>query len=399
MRLARVEVTGQRQCWRADGTPIDDINSPDAQGQDGSVQAGIPYPRSGRFRINSNGTVTDRLTRLIWLQDANAFGALQWDEALEAVRTRTAGGADDWRLPNVKELQSLVDFGFHYPAVPNAAGSSKCTDGNPFVGLAGGRVYWSSTTSTGDFLIGHPDDHPPPLDKAWGVDLDTGSTTPKFRTGERDRVATKFHVLPVRGPDPADAVRPAGVEVTGKTECWDGERLTGCGRSVAEGQDGAIEEGVPYPNPRFRDGGDGTVTDRLTGLIWLKDANPFATKTWQEALNAVNGLNVGGAEDWRLPNVKELQSLIDFGRANLETRSLATPRSSVPPLALPCGHPFDFVKSRVYWSSTTVVSRPEEAWFVSLRFGTTHFSGSADSATKAEKRGVWAVRGGRTRKR
>ena len=92
-------------------------------------------------------------------------------------------------------------------------------------------------------------------------------------------------------------------------------------------QDGEIQAGVPFPTLRFTDNSSGTVRDNLTGLIWLKNATCFGGQTWGNALSAANnladdpastttdcGLPDGSvASDWRLPNVKELQSLIDFG--------------------------------------------------------------------------------------
>ena len=138
------------------------------------------------------------------------------------------------------------------------------------------------------------------------------------------RRATLIVVLMTVWVTPAFA-RNAFVEVTGQTECFDV-----VGNSVdcaGTGQDGDTQAGVSWPSPRFRDKGNGTVVDRLTGLVWLKDANCFGEQTWQDALNATNtleddpastttdcGLSDGSkAGDWRLPNVKELQSLIDFG--------------------------------------------------------------------------------------
>ena len=87
------------------------------------------------------------------------------------------------------------------------------------------------------------------------------------------------------------------------------------------GQDVEYQMGMPWPNPRFTDNGDGTVTDNLTQLIWLKNANCFEQRTWADALTDCNTLNSGecglsdGSEegDWHLPNVKELQSLIHYG--------------------------------------------------------------------------------------
>ena len=80
----------------------------------------------------------------------------------------------------------------------------------------------------------------------------------------------------VQGCDP-----PAPVEQTGQTT------------SYATGDDGDHEKGVEWQNPRFTDNGDGTVTDNLTGLIWLKDANCFGTRTWNNALSDSNGLASG----------------------------------------------------------------------------------------------------------
>ena len=115
-------------------------------------------------------------------------------------------------------------------------------------------------------------------------------------------------------------------------------------------------------NPRFTDNADGTVKDNLTGLIWLKDAGCLGYQTWTEALSNSNTLASGAcgltdgsvAGAWRLPNFKELQSLIDFGQY-------------VP--ALPVGHPFSGVQSDTYWSSTTGAYLPDLAWIVSLYDG------------------------------
>lgn len=100
--------------------------------------------------------------------------------------------------------------------------------------------------------------------------------------------------------------------------------VTGQTTSYAEGDDGDLQAGVRFPATRFVAEGNGAVRDRLTGLIWLQDANCFGERSWQEALNAANHLgdaqcgltDRSAAGDWRLPNVKELQSLIDYGHLN-----------------------------------------------------------------------------------
>jgi hypothetical protein len=116
---------------------------------------------------------------------------------------------------------------------------------------------------------------------------------------------------------------------------------TGQTTSYAAGDDGDLEKGVAWPDPRFTDHGDGTVTDNLTGLIWLKNANCFGRRTWNQALSECNNLANGScgltdgssAGDWRLPNVRELQSLVDYSRYDP---------------ALPAGHPFSNVQSTYY---------------------------------------------------
>ena len=156
---------------------------------------------------------------------------------------------------------------------------------------------------------------------------------------------------------------------------------TGQAHSYATGDDGDWQKGVEWPNPRFTDNGDGTVTDNLTGLIWLKDANSGGYIIWADALAFCNSLADDGttltdgsvAGDWRLPNVKELESLIDFG--------------NYP--ALPTGHPFGNVQRSYYWSSTACIFDPAHAWLVNLFDGLRFY----DVKTKDQYH-VWPVRGG-----
>ena len=150
---APVPQTGQTTCWETDPTTQQSTQIPcEGTGQDGDIQAGVPLP-TPRFRDNGDGTVTDLLTGLIWLQQANCFAvARPWLEALDAAQQFAApqcGLADgsvpgDWRLPNVRELQSLLDFDFVNPTLSNAAGTGHATNGDPFTGVQ--FQYWSSTT-------------------------------------------------------------------------------------------------------------------------------------------------------------------------------------------------------------------------------------------------------------
>ena len=128
--------------------------------------------------------------------------------------------------------------------------------------------------------------------------------------------AADFYVIPTKKKNYAP------VEKTGQTT------------SYRTHDDGDLQEGVAWPTPRFTDNNNGTVTDNLTGLIWLKNANcPNSTKTWNNAVDYAAALydgctDCGGdnndcglsdgsvAGGWRLPNVKELQSLIHYGVYN-----------------------------------------------------------------------------------
>jgi Protein of unknown function (DUF1566) len=150
----------------------------------------VPLP-TPRFTNNQNGTVTDRLTGLIWLKDATcpALVGSTWAETLQAVRTLAAPqcGLSDrsqpgaWRLPNVRELHSLIDYGFSNPSLSNAAGTGPWIEGDPFTHANG--QFWTSTTD--------------PLAPNYNFIVSTGDgvvsiTTPKGGGGS---------VWPVRGGD------------------------------------------------------------------------------------------------------------------------------------------------------------------------------------------------------
>ncbi|HIJ84657.1 MAG TPA: DUF1566 domain-containing protein [Magnetococcales bacterium] len=157
---------------------------------------------------------------------------------------------------------------------------------------------------------------------------------------------------------------------------------TGQTTSYVAGDDGALQKGGAWPNPRFTDNTNGTITDNLTGLIWLKNANCFInTQTWINALASANALASGacGLTDgsvvgnWRLPNRFELESLIDYGHSSP---------------ALPTGHPFSGVQTGSYWSGSTYASDTSVAWFVAP------YGGFLGSGAKTVSYTVWPVRGG-----
>ena len=187
-----------------------------------------------------------------------------------------------------------------------------------------------------------------------------------------------FYVIPTKKRNYAP------VEKTGQTKCY--EYYSG---TVIEcsgtGQDGEHQKGVTWPTPRFTDNQNGTVTDNLTGLIWLKNAKFSGPTSWSAALNTcfsiengVVGLTDGSsAGDWRLPNLKELLSLNDYNH---------TP-------AIPFPNPFGTqLWSDCYWSSTTVASDTSHAWAPNIWFGTVYHYHKEDYLTGCY---VWPVRDGK----
>jgi hypothetical protein len=143
---------------------------------------------------------------------------------------------------------------------------------------------------------------------------------------------------------------------------------TGQTASYGSADDGALQKGVSIAN-RFAPNGDGTVTDNVTGLIWLQDANCWGPTNWTTAssnaaalANGQCGLTDGSvAGQWRLPTVNELLSLIHFGYYDPALSNDAgdarwgTGTSS-----------FTNVISERYWSATTYTVNPSDAWFVHL---------------------------------
>jgi len=159
---------------------------------------------------------------------------------------------------------------------------------------------------------------------------------------------------------------------TGQTKCYDsdGNEIMCAGT----GQDGEIQAGVAWPDPRFTDNSDGTMTDNLTGLMWTKDANlPGGTTDWQLALDYANSLTLAGYSDWRLPNVNELESLVNGAEANTAAWLNA--------------QGFTNVQADSYWSSTTYAPSTDDAWIVNMWFGYVH-------AVFKSSYYVWPVRSG-----
>ena len=175
---------------------------------------------------------------------------------------------------------------------------------------------------------------------------------------------------------------PRGLPPTGQTKCYDdaGNEIA-CDSPDFPGQDGFYQADCPNAG-RFVDNGDGTVTDNCTGLMWQKDTVDLNGDgmidisdafTWQEALKYCESLSFAGHDDWRLPNVRELQSSVDYGRFN----------PTIDPVFGRLGH-------GRYWSSSSGLGFPDNAWYVSFYSG----GGLNDWMGKVSRGLVRAVRNG-----
>jgi len=333
-----------------------------AEGDDGYIRAGILWP-SPRFVVNDDTTVTDNLTGLVWAPDAGTpsvgpceGGTKSWQEALDYVACLNANnylGYGDWRLPNVNELESL-----NHADLTNSA-SWLMSQGFNNVASCATCFYWSSTTWA------HPD-YP---GYAWVVFVDEGHIHADDKIGGYDG-----YTWPVREMS------------SGLTPLWQTGQTVTYDANTPQADDGALRQGVSWPDPRFSTNPDATVTDNLTGLIWAPDAGTptvgtctGGAKDWTAALAYVACLNTSaylGHDDWRLPNRRELYSLIDHSRFDP---------------ALPAGHPFTGVQTDPYWSSTTSSFNTANAFNVRISDG---YVFAGNTYPKTSPLFVWPVRGG-----
>jgi len=170
-------------------------------------------------------------------------------------------------------------------------------------------------------------------------------------------------------PAPCPGTGPCRLPATGQLECYDRTNNTiDCATSDLPGDDGFYRAGCPMEG-RFVDNVDGTVTDTCTGLMWQKATAP-GTYLWTEALLYCEDLVLAGHDDWRLPNVHELHSIVVYERAD----------PAIDPA-------FDSIPS-AYWSSTTRPNSWSYAWFVSF------WSGRVGDDSKRTAYHIRAVRGG-----
>ncbi len=289
-----------------------EISAPSAgesfYGQDAQYSRNEP-----RYQDNGDGTVTDMVTGLMWQQspdtdgdgDIDAADKLTYAEAVAGTEDFNLAGYSDWRLPTIKEQYSLILFSGVDPS--GYEGSS--TDGLiPFIDTdyfdfeygdtdAGERIIDSQYASSTMYVDG---------ELLFGVNFADGRIKGyglQMPLGPGDKT---FFVTYVRGNE-------------------------------------------DYGINAFTDNGDSTISDIATGLMWVQ-MDSKTTMNWENALNYAENLEYAGYTDWRLPDVKELQSIVDYTRSPGTTNSAAIdPLFSCTEITNEAGQ----TDYGFYWSGTT----------------------------------------------
>ena len=255
------------------------------------------------YTNNGDGTITDNVTGLMWEQDMGE--KLSFDEAQEKASKSTLGKHTDWRVPTIKELYSLILFTgkvkgeqaidlfidtyyFNHPIGNTSIGEREID-----------AQTWSSTEYVG--LTMNSDE------TVFGVNFVDGRIKgyPKYKKGTGSANTMYFRM------------------VRGNTE---------------------------YGKNLFIDNGDGTVSDNATGLMWQK-ADDGTSRNWEESLEYAQNLKLANYSDWRLPNAKELQSIVDYSRSPQTTNSPAiNPIFATTEINDPDGNSGQYP---YFWTSTT----------------------------------------------
>ncbi len=292
--------TGIKDFYNDDSIISEPKSGDDFYGQDANYQGNQPS-----YTDNGDGTISDKVTGLMWEQSMG--DKIAFDEAFTKAENSTLGDYSDWRVPTIKELYSLIQF---TGQVSEQTAISFFIDTNYFdqplgnVSLGEREIdaqTWSSTEYVGKTM--HADA------TVFGVNFIDGRIKgyPKYKPF--DGTANLMYFRMVRG----------------NTE---------------------------YGKNNFIDNNDGTISDLATGLMWQK-ADDGVSKDWAESLSYAEAQDLAGYSDWRLPNVKELQSIVDYSRSPQTTGTPAIdPIFKTTEIEYPDGvsghYPF-------FWTSTTHV--------------------------------------------
>ncbi|MFB9052499.1 DUF1566 domain-containing protein [Formosa undariae] len=227
------------------------------------------------YTDNQDGTITDNITGLTWEKDMGP--KITFEDAFKKAEQSTLGDYSDWRVPTIKELYSLILFSGQ---VKGEHAIEMFINTDYFMQPLGDSKMgereidaqtWSSTEYVGRTMKNNA--------TVFGVNFVDGRIKGYSKTNPRTREDNTMYFRMVRG-------------------------------------------NTSYGNNNFIDNKDGTVSDLATGLMWQK-ADDGNSRDWKSALTYTEQLELGTHSDWRLPNAKELQSIVDYNRSPQTTQSPA----------------------------------------------------------------------------
>jgi hypothetical protein len=305
--------TGQTACYDSAAEIFCPAEGEAYYGQDAQYAG-----NASSYTDNGDGTVTDNVTGLIWQQDPGE--KMTFQQAVSLVESFELAEYQDWRLPTIKELYSLIQFSGLDPSTydPGASGLIPFIDTDYF-------YFEYGDNSSGERVI----------DSQWATSSVYGSTVFDNR-------------LAMFGVNFADG-RIKGYPIDGQKTFFV-----------------IYVRGNPsYAENNFIDNGDGTITDQATGLTWMQEDSRRGMD-WESALNYCETLDYAGSSGWRLPNAKELQSIVDYDRSPDSTNSAAIdPLFSISTITNEVGqtdYPY-------FWTSTTNASLRGGSQGVYIAFG------------------------------
>ncbi len=224
---------------------------------------------------NGDGTVTDMVTGLMWEQSMGA--KISFDDAFVKVDSLSLANHSDWRVPTLKELYSLILF-------------TGQVSGQQAISFFIDTVHFNQPL--GDVSIGERE-----------IDAQTWSST-------------EYVGLTMNGDETVFGVNFVDGRIKGYPKY---QPATGVRNKMYFRM---VRGNIEYGKNEFADNGDSTISDLATGLMWQK-ADDGVTRDWQESLAYAEGCELAGHSDWRLPNAKELQTIVDYTRSPQTTSSPA----------------------------------------------------------------------------
>ena len=334
--------TGQTLCYDSTGEIVCPSAESSFYGQDAQYEGNQPTYTVGADET----TVHDNVTGLTWQRspDTNGDGVLTYDDKLALAEAQALpgslnaanyGGYSDWRLPTIKELYSLIDFRGSEPPATGPAGT-QCGSG------AGTTA--PSPPPGGPEPIPGPADAPDPIPF---INTDVFVFSYGFTDSGERTIDSQYVSSDLRNG-------PVGPEVFGVNFADGRIKSYGTPPGCSETRYFVIlVRGNPdYGKNDFHDNGDNTLTDRATGITWAKDDSKTGMN-WEQALAWVEEMNANdylGFSDWRLPDAKELQSILDYSRQTAATNSPA-----IDPIfnATAIQNEASAVDYPYYWTGTT----------------------------------------------